>query len=362
MKIKQIYPLFIALGAGILGGLLITNIKADTNFYRKYVVEPTEVIEYKIMPINEERQKKILLKTNYKKWVSENIELIKSIKTSDPALQSQIDALPLVIKDGSSIISKFREFLLTGEDNKLEERGEFVNLKINEKESKYKLNIGLNFMLSTTAFLQDIKKVFKNDERVTFDYIFFHEFAHFLSYNYGEQSNVNEILRQFELQQQSKDVNEIIHTEEDKRIIDIQYVESVADVLAVQLLYLKYPKLIKDRNLAYGIGKARYKEGEPTHLTTVALLSLNENMKDKHFKLPSTIEGLLDNARKEALVGTQYYSTVSFANEDDDSETRRKEVILNRFDFNRNKYEKLVSALDREVEIEEEKYIKMKRK
>lgn len=376
MKKKPLFTCFLALSLlalteyGLYTNTMVNNIAKYSNlegyiYYEKHRVLPFEKISSFVNLKNNQTEQ-------YIKWNQENIDLINSISSDE--LKEKLTYLQIIIKDGKNIFDRLLiNYLGNKKDLNENEKDALETAKGLRSMLSYSIDtqdpnavLQQTIHLGVSSYTDDQSKIFTTlrntlkDKQKVFDFVMLHEFSHFLSYNFYKDYKKNSYIEQnmlfqeFVTQQKPKK-NEEVHNELDEKIIKSQYVETLADIMSIQLLYKKYPELIKDEKFLYNIAKMRYEETDTgfDHLSYIGILYLKSYMKNN--KLPTSLEDMLKLSKTASLVNAQYFSDIAFGfNEYEEPESRKKYINLN-VKYNRNSIDKELYKIQDEVEKEEKK-------
>lgn len=351
MKFKilpKILPAFITLG---VSSLLMQGMISQGELYHQYLVSPTDNIESHVMFFDKEVQQRKAEKEKYLLWAQENVQLVTSLKSKDVSIKEKIEDLPIILKDSHSLWDKVTLFvqknlalidekyvnentimIADGQATQLQRFFDTTNGEVVGKG----LYIGLKSINNQDSrFFNNLRKAFKNNEQQMYDYIFFHELSHYISFEMqgNEGKNHEQITEQIiDKFNKTQGIKGFKHNDQDKGLILEQYGEAMADILAIQLLYKKYPELKKDDTLPLELAKVRAKNYKDFgHMNTIALTSFQDMRKNT---LPDSLEGMLSIARDKGLENTQFNSTRTFATYGKKiPEQRFTEVkLINKFD------------------------------
>lgn len=357
-KIKKVC--FFAIGIGMIGtSSLLFNFKNQGLIYNKFLVEPTEIIS---SYISENSKNNLIKKQQYISWSEENKKFIKNILEKDLTENSDIfinnlDKLPIIIKIdnmidkiGLFIHNKLENIIPNGmqEQNYLisvasGKNSIYLRQSITNTEVSEAIYIGLKeFQSKDSLLFKNLLRIFKGNERQIYDYVFFHELSHFISIKMYKNGQLNEdnMFKEIEMIiKKDSSNNNVIYDKENIDILLSQYSESIGDVMAIELLYKKYPELKKDNDLPYNLARLRTEEViDIEHRTVGALIATQEYFKNNN--VPDNMTDMLKVAHKSSLINVEYYSKpllkdkkqyINFSNEE------HKEKILSKIDTIREK-------------------------
>lgn len=362
-KLKKIIPCFLVLGVTCL---LAKGLLTQNTSYHQYLVSPTESVVSQVMVFDDNIQDKKIKKEKYKRWTEENIRFFDTLKIDDPAIKEKINNIPIIINDGSnvwdklSVVAHHKIATLTSKEldhnainiatgraiqfNEILEETTNENQKVELKRVDFGIYIGLPALEDKEhSYTSGLSKIFTEQQK--YDYVFLHELSHFISKEmlgneHKTESQIYElVLSEFEKVQGSHNFQ---HSQKDKEMIVSQYKESVADVLAVQFLYKKYPELIK-KDIPHQLAKLRASTTDSSHLNVLALNSAQQNNYD-------SLEDMLSYARQKALENTEFFSTTSYANDGSEHVQERKKLVKLTSKFQAQEHVKKIRQLYLEVE------------
>lgn len=207
--------------------------------------------------------------TQYEKWSNENLIFLKSLENKNNPLLQNIETAKIIHNEQS----KNQQFLLD----------------INEIED------------ISDPTVKRLYKIFNNDKRKVFDYVYFNHIVDCLSISNMEDKNLPFVLNRID----TSIPNNIGYRD---RILN-EYRTSTSNIMAIELLYKKYTDLYENKELSYELAKLnsiQYDENDNIH----ALLSFYNNTKEKNFILGSSLDDLLYTARAEAFYHVSVNTTV----------------------------------------------------
>lgn len=309
----------IAITFGILTGLSATM--GQEMLYDKVITKPTEQVQSYFNIKNE-------VKDKYKKYIREDIELLKKMDFPKEIFDTEI-----IFKNNTSLdkhllpLMKFGHWIFeTSQERKylIQEKYKGVSSLYsyfsdsNDKPINDHIMLGINGLDSKDFGVYKILyKIFDNDEKKLTSFIFFHEIGHKVGQSLNnENKKVQKIIDIFERDKKIK------LTPEDKQIISIQYGESFGDSFALQMMMKKYPAINfeKTKTLIAGM---RLTSGSATHLTSPGIVV------SKQLSSDSGLEEIIKYSNQSALVTTQFYSGMIFTTDTTDFEyiTKRRSIV-----------------------------------
>lgn len=169
----------------------------------------------------------------------------------------------------------------------LEKNYEILENKITAYANTYyyspgKLNSEVYLNVDGVTIEKFAQKVFAGDTNLAMDYIAFHEFTHYVAYNLAEHTifkdKSHDIIEK--LKQMDEDNVLVEDIENNKKLLEELYMETLADIMSLQLLEAKYPALDIEI-IAKRLGLARSddakKRNSVTHLTSIGLIYLKNS-------------------------------------------------------------------------------------
>lgn len=253
----------------------------------------------------------MLAKSNsaeYKSGADENKELMLSYAKSS-ATKKLVEAIPVYVRERDKYASLYVKFM-----NKISTRNYNTAISIAEGSEN-----GFHFLKEHDKFTSpsiwlgveklseegdSLVSVFAN-KKIALDFIYFHEFAHYLSYfaEISEPSIMDEYISNLPRKLSS----------EESRILRSLYSESIGDMVGIMLLMKKYPDI--DPNISSKIAGYRLRKAyDVEHLSVPSLVA--------DIKPQESLEDVLNFARNNAYLTTEFYLPVisTLAREDNTEE------------------------------------------
>lgn len=331
---KKKYALFLAIGMSLVIGQGIISQSVN---YEKYIVTPIKFFQNHIVYGEENLRKNepYIQEQQYKSWLKEDMELIKSLKQQQELpYVKDIEDIYIIMKNESVVLDKLsikildklenlswmkdnideKKAIVTGRENML-----YSNIDKAGKE-KFNLYLGLKFFQDKNEFTNKIFTIFDKNEQMLFDYVVFHEMGHFLSTKFKDKNN-NSQIEMIELI--NKKIKNNNFSEEEATLIINQYIECIGDVMAVQLMQKKYPHI--NKNKIKQLAKARMsKDNDNIHFTTLALLAYEKEKNPPN----QTLEEMLMTARNKAMISTEFFLENALERKNVNNKINEKKIEL----------------------------------
>lgn len=298
----------------------------------------------------------------YRQWVEEDMNFIKSLHSNDSEYVDKLNKLPIYFIQKQTFLDKIAHRLLeskikTSDKNEVDyyQNNLMTNEGLNNFVNNYynddgKIKSSAVFMgterfdkgKNKGTFISNLQEAFLGNKRHTLDFVFFHEMGHFISKQMKnskgnvEDQEIKNWYKQFEEKQKTS------ITDSDKKIIQSQYTESIGDIIGLQLFLSKY-KNYKDTNVLIDciVATRLANSDDSEHMNVAALISFKDEIK-KH-GIPKTLEEMVDKAQYFALKNTEFYSSVKLSN----MNNKYNEVILTKDGMSHKSRQHIMAQINR---------------
>lgn len=264
---------FLAVGATAM--FFVAGMQVEKLLSHEQIKENISIMTPKIINSTTNIQTNNAETNVYESWSNENLKLLKTLD-NDTSVLNKLNKLSINFNDDLK--------------NELTHTNDYQKYRININIEK--LN-EVDYPANTRLY-----QIFNNNKQKVFDYIYFNQVSNFITATHKEDTNFPEVLKAI-----NREIPDNIEYHD--RIFS-QYNQSIARVMTIQLLFKKYPELVKDEKLIYELAKVNKVEEPYASYSSIALIQFDKEFKGKSSTLPNNLKDILNVGREYALYQAKF--------------------------------------------------------